>query len=149
MADYNNLRERVDLYVKRTGLPRATVNAFRKTPTKEFSSARDRRIGGAIRGLERLWRDPELSVELWLRIARGVLRAIRDFFNDTLTTVVQLGKRLAKVIGRALLWAERTVERIDAFIDRHPRLLKAFEVVASAVKAAAAARTVQQFNAQR
>jgi hypothetical protein len=123
-ADYNLVRERVDLYVERTGLSRAAVNAYRKTPTGEWTTARDRRIGRAIRGLERSWRDPEVSIELWLRIARGVTRAISEFLNDVITTIAQLGTRLAKVIGRAIAWAERTAERIDAFIERHKGWLK-------------------------
>jgi len=132
-ADYNLVRERVDLYVERTGLSRAAVNAYRKTPTSEWATLRDRRIGRAIRGMELLWRDPDVSVEMWLRIARGVTRAIYDLINAVIKTVSRFTSRLAKVMGRAIAFAVRTADGIEEFIKRHPRLLKSLRLAFSAV----------------
>ena len=123
-TDYNLLRNRLDLYVEKTGLSRAKVNAFRKSPVNEWTRMSDRRIGRAIRGLERLWEDPEVTVERWARTARGVLRVIADFVNEVITTVVQLGERIADAISRAMDWVEQTAERVDRFRQNYPRVWK-------------------------
>lgn len=136
-ADYNLVRERVNLYVERTGLSRAAVNSYRKTPTNEWATLRDRRIGRAIRGLELLWRDPDVSIELWLRVARGVTRAIYDLINAVIKTVKRFTTRLAKVMGRAIALAVRTADGIEDFIKSHPRLLKALRLAFSVVSEAA------------
>lgn len=114
--------------MERTGLSRAAVNAYRKTPTNEWATLRDRRIGRAIRGLELLWRDPDVSIELWLRVARGVTRAIYDLINAVIKTVKRFTTRLAKVMGRAIALAVRTADGIEDFIRSHPRLLKALRL---------------------
>jgi hypothetical protein len=124
MADYNLLRDRVDLYVEKTGLSRTAVNAFRKTPVNEWTRLSDRRIGRAIRGLERLWSDPELTVAQWTRAARGILRVIADFLNDVISTVEQLAGRLADAISRAMDWVEQTASRVQRFARKYPRVWK-------------------------
>lgn len=140
MADYNILRDRVDLYVKATGLTRAEVNDFRKTPTSEWTRASDRRIGRAIRGLERLWYDDDVTQELWRRTARGVLRAIRDFLAKKIDTVKALAARIASAINSAFEWCLKTAEAVDDWIERHPRVVKVLMLIGSALANAAQSR---------
>jgi hypothetical protein len=132
MDDYNLVRTRVDLYVQATGFSRKDVNEFRRTPISDWVHPSDRRVARAIRGLEKLWRDPEVTVKLWLRTARGVLKAIADFFDEVITTVEELGARIALAIDQALLWVERTAERVEKFARRYPRLVKALKFIGSA-----------------
>ena len=80
------------------------------------------------RGLELLWRAPDVSIELWLRVARGVTRAIYDLINAVIKTVKRFTTRLAKVMGRAIALAVRTADGIEDFIRSHPRLLKALRL---------------------
>lgn len=133
MKNYETVQARSELYAQVTGLSRRTVNQFRNTVVSEWTHRSDRRIGRAIRGLERLWRDPGVTVKLWLRTARGVLGAVHDFLDDVVTTVEELGVRIASAIERALLWVERTAERVETFIKRYPRLERVLSFIASTV----------------
>lgn len=144
MNNYATVQARIDLYVLITGLSRRAVNQFRKTLVNEWTHGSDRRIGRAIRGLERLWRDPEVTVKLWLRTARGVLGAVHDFLDDVITTVEELGARIAGAIDRALLWVERTAERVEQLAERYPRLVKVLRFIGSTALLLLSGRAAQR-----
>lgn len=148
MNNYATVQARTDLYAEVTGLSRRTVNQFRKTLVNEWTHGSDRRIGRAIRGLERLWRDPEVTVKLWLRTAHGVLGAVRDFLNDVITTIEELGARIASAIDRALLWVERTSERVENFLEQRPRLRKVLTFIANAALLFFGARAARRLPAR-
>ena len=113
------------LYATRTSLPKSIIEKYRKTPVTVWTTAADRQVGGAIRGLERMAHDRELPPAEWRLAADHILDQIRAFVDGVVTTVT------AFIAGVA--------NAIKMLIDRLRELLGQFAPVVARVKAVFAA----------
>ncbi|MBK8695347.1 MAG: hypothetical protein IPN17_24515 [Deltaproteobacteria bacterium] len=129
MPELDTVRDRTRFYAQRSGLSQRQVQDFRRTPVNDWPARSDRRIGSAIRGMEAMWQDPDVTLELWLRTAKAVMGAISDFLFDVIDTAVELGSAIARAVDRALEWFMKTVEAAEVWLDEHPRIKRAIELI--------------------
>lgn len=109
-----NVKERTNFYVEQTGLSRAAVERFRKTPVSGWSTTADRKIGSTIRAVERMAKEPELSWADWLRSAARLLVVVGKYVKGAFEVVADFAGRLADAAVRVLAALRPVLESVAA-----------------------------------
>lgn len=105
------LRERISYYARRTGLTRAAVDRYRRTPVAGWTRSSDRRISSSIRSLERVAANPDVTWGEWRTGAAKVVRLVREFLRRVLD--------LATFVERVAAALKRWLTRVQVFLE-HP-----------------------------
>jgi hypothetical protein len=97
-----NLAERTEWYSSMTGLSKAQIGRYRRTPVKQWTTTADRKIGGTFRLIEKLALDPELTWDEWWKQVSPVLKDIHRWVAQAFDTVADFVDSLSKSITRVL-----------------------------------------------